>query len=224
MKMTPMIYGLARTGLSHNLASHAAAWLGSTASSDALGEPACDWVRYVFDISWQACVRHRHASARLGALDASLQPLNRDDFIPADCYTREFLQAILLRAVIAAAFNGGQLDELGRTQAQQKLCELGLSAEQTVFLLNEMQRPRSVRRLARDGKSVPIATAIYVMSVLTIDTTSVSTMLYLTALADELGLEPALAAQIHRSVDGQAAKASAHRRAHHARTAQLRAS
>ncbi|MEO1573435.1 MAG: DUF533 domain-containing protein [Pseudomonadota bacterium] len=212
MNTTPLIHDLARSGLSNSLAQQAAAWQGTRPVRGTPKDAQRDWVRHISDIAWQACVRYRHGQRRLAVLRAERRPdlsLDRNAFVPGDAFARDFLETVLLRAVVAAAVNGGQLDDAGRKGVLQRLCDNELSAgspagsgrEDRAGLMGEVQDPVSIKRLALQGQDLPAAATIYAASALAIHGGGASATLYLTALADALRIDSALAIHIQRCVE-----------------------
>ncbi|MFK7885494.1 MAG: DUF533 domain-containing protein [Gammaproteobacteria bacterium] len=197
MNLSRIFDALPRTRLSQTLTQHAA----GNAAPNASGR---DWVRIFGDIAWQACVRYRHGLLRAmpapGEPDSVL-PLQRDDFAPADPYTREFTEMVMLRAMIAVAANDDHFTDERRMSVLQRICELELSIDERMFLMQEIQQPLAIEQLARYGRTTHAATGIYAASLFTADLSTSSAMLYLTALADALALSPALVAQIHRCAE-----------------------
>ncbi|MFK8016508.1 MAG: DUF533 domain-containing protein [Gammaproteobacteria bacterium] len=202
MNLSHVIDAVTRSPLSDSLARSALHW-----QADSFGRVRYlprDWVRSTGDIAWQACVRYRHGlratATQSDSAEAALV-LDRDAFAPTDPYTRELIQYVLLRAMIAAASNDDQFDDQRRMLVLQRICSIDLTTEEKMFLMQEIQRPLSIRQLARYGRTLEASVGLYAASLLTADLSSPSAMLYLTALADALALSPALVAQIHRCAD-----------------------
>ena len=207
MNKTALIHGLARSGLSAPLAHRATQWHTTTPTREVPADNKRDWVRYVSDIAWQACVRDRHGQCRLAVLRNVRRPdllLDRNEFVPGTRFSRDYLESMLLRALVAAAISGGQLDEADRQVVLERLCRDNLCAEHRALLIHEVREPVSIRRLAHRGPDTPAAAMIYVVSLMAVDATEASATLYLTALADALGLDASLVAQIHHLVDRDA--------------------
>ena len=200
MNLTRTIDALTRSSLSDTLTRSAVA--AQTDSANPRSQR--NWVRYLGDVSWQACVRYRHGlsnSTNNGHLAEPMHALSRDDFAPSDPYTHDFAEYVMMRAMIAAAANDDGFDEQRRMAVLQRVCSLNIPTDEKMFLMQEIQRPLSITRLARYGRTTPAATGIYCASLHAADLSTSSAMLYLTALADALSLAPALVAQIHHCVD-----------------------
>jgi uncharacterized membrane protein YebE (DUF533 family) len=184
MNLSRIIDTLPHTTLSPTLAQHAS-------TSARRRRRRHDWIVTLGDIAWQACVLDRRSAVGL----------SRGDFTPRDPYTRDFVELVMLRAMIAAAASDDNFDDDQRLRVLQRICSLELSVEERMFLMQEIQRPLSITQLARYGRGVPASCGIYAASLLTADLTTSSALLYLTALADALALSPALVAQIHRCAE-----------------------
>ena len=77
---------------------------------------------------------------------------------------------------------------------------LDLDAEDRAFLLRELSRPVDLDALVAEAKTPELAAEIYAASLMAIDVSNQAESAYLQLLASRLGLEPALVAELQRTV------------------------
>ena len=107
----------------------------------------------------------------------------------------------LLQAMVAAARADGHVTRAERTAIEGKLARMGIAAEMQALIAAELDSPLDAGRIAGLARTEAEAVEIYAASLLVLDAAGPAEALYLTTLAERLGLEPALVAQVH----GQAA-------------------
>ena len=101
-----------------------------------------------------------------------------------------------LQAMIAAAYADGRLDPDEREAIMSSLKGAGLDSESQTFLASELDRPHSVQDLAASVQTPQEAIQLYTMARIAVADDSPAEERFLSALSQELGLDPRLAAQI----------------------------
>ena len=79
---------------------------------------------------------------------------------------------------------------------------LEVTAEDKVFVMDELRKPLDVDAVARAVRTPEEAAEIYTVSLLAIDLDSASERAYLALLAARLNLDEKLVAHLHATVDG----------------------
>lgn len=108
--------------------------------------------------------------------------------------------ATLVSAMIAAAKADGQIDADEHKAIFEKIEELDLSAEEKVFLFDQLNKPLDIDSLVAQAQTREQAVEIYIASLMAIEPDTQSEQAYLTMLAARLDLEPALTSHIHETV------------------------
>lgn len=126
-------------------------------------------------------------------------------FLPSqnDPAAHEELGLTLVRAMVAAARSDGRLDAKESQTIFQRIEALGLGAEETALLVEEMGRPVDMDGIIRSAKSPEIAAEVYVASLLAIDVDTTEEQSYLAMLAARLKLPRDLVTQLHQQVKEQ---------------------
>ena len=104
---------------------------------------------------------------------------------------------LLIRAMIAAGYADGHLDDDERERIFAEVPRMRLSTDDKALLFDELKRPVGIADLVRQASSPELAAEVYAASVLAIDETSVDGQLYLRSLAVALELPEALVASLH---------------------------
>jgi uncharacterized membrane protein YebE (DUF533 family) len=106
-------------------------------------------------------------------------------------------QALLyVRTMIAAAAADGQIDQAEQQQILGGLQHMGLGAEATQFLRQEISNPASVEEIVAAVKSPEAALQVYTAARLAIEPDTRDEQAFLQALANGLGVDAQLAAHI----------------------------
>ncbi len=103
----------------------------------------------------------------------------------------------LFRAMIAAANADQMIDATERSKILKQIEAAGITAEERTFIEQEFASPRTCDDIAREARSLGLATEAYTVSLLAIDIDSPAEALYLRLLASQLGLDAAALARIH---------------------------
>lgn len=104
----------------------------------------------------------------------------------------------LLRAMMAAARADGQIDAGERERISAQLQTLDLDADTLSAMGEELDRPADAKAVAKGADSPAAAAEIYLLSLLVIDEVNPEERAYLQTLATELGLSPALVAELEK--------------------------
>jgi uncharacterized membrane protein YebE (DUF533 family) len=138
--------------------------------------------------------------------------LRREQFIPQDPYTREFLDIVLLRAMITAAGSDGHIDDSRRMRILERICTLDMTTSEKMFLMEEIQRPLPCSELAGYGQTPDLAILVYSASVVAVDCSQGGSQRYLAGLAENMELPAALVAALHNGVTSPDASFTPRRR------------
>lgn len=104
--------------------------------------------------------------------------------------------SMYIRAMIAAANADGRIDDGERQKIFGALKQGGLEAEAEAFIQRELARPATIEDLAEGVTSQEQAAQIYTAARIAIDPDTTGENLFLSALANRLGIDPKLAAFI----------------------------
>ncbi|MBB3189273.1 tellurite resistance TerB family protein [Halomonas cerina] len=104
----------------------------------------------------------------------------------------------LLQAVIMAARADGHIDDQERALITEQIDALGADAELHDWVERQLQAPLDAEALARQADSPQAAREMYLVSVAVIDDQNPMERAWLDQLADALGLEAALKAELER--------------------------
>lgn len=161
-------------------------------------------------LAYQAYSRYRGGSAPPageGGGAAAAPEAQPPEFLPPaeDAAAQEALGTLLIQAMIAAAKADGRIDADESRQILEAMDQAGLDPEERRFLMAELNRPVDLGALALQARMVAQATEVYAASLLVIDGDSPQEQAHLDALAGHLGLDPALRAELHRSVEQERA-------------------
>ena len=106
----------------------------------------------------------------------------------------------VVQAMIAAAKADGVIDSTERAKISQRLDEAGLGAAERQRVAELLDQPMDLEAVVRDVDSSELAAEIYAASALAVHPASRVERGYLDMLGARLGIEPALAQEIDRSV------------------------
>lgn len=151
--------------------------------------------------NWQA---GKHASPAAAAETPLLPPPADSPFNPTHTAGQQSLGRNLLRAMIAAAKADGHIDAAEQSNIFAQMDRLNVSAEDKVFVMDELRRPLDVDAVANTARTPEEAAEIYTVSLLAIDVDNPSERAYLALLAARLRLDDKLVAHLHATVEGAA--------------------
>ena len=104
--------------------------------------------------------------------------------------------------MIAAAKADGHIDAAEQANIFAQMDKLNVSAEDKIFVMDELRKPLDVDAVARTARTPEEAAEIYTVSLLAIDVDNPSERAYLALLAARLKLDDRLVAHLHSTVDG----------------------
>jgi uncharacterized membrane protein YebE (DUF533 family) len=113
---------------------------------------------------------------------------------------QEALAVLSLRAMIMAAKADGLIDEHERQAIAGKLEDLGIGEAGRAWLTAEVARPIDVDGFAAEVPDAEAAVMVYAASLLGMHVDTAVETAYLARLADRLGLEPPVMAELHRAL------------------------
>jgi uncharacterized membrane protein YebE (DUF533 family) len=135
-----------------------------------------------------------------------LPPPPDTPFNPTSEADQQTLGRHLLRAMISAAKADGHIDATEQANIFAQMDRLNVSAEDKVFVMDELRKPLDVDSVASAARSPEEAAEIYTVSLLAIDVDNPAERGYLALLAARLKLDDKLVAHLHASVDGATEK------------------
>jgi uncharacterized membrane protein YebE (DUF533 family) len=107
---------------------------------------------------------------------------------------------LLIRAMIASANADGSIDAMERERIMTRFDGAGLTGEEREFLLKEMDAPRAAGEIVAATGSPASAAQVYAGSLLAVEVDTEAEKDYLENLRQALGLDPASAEAIARSI------------------------
>jgi uncharacterized membrane protein YebE (DUF533 family) len=113
-----------------------------------------------------------------------------------------------IRAMIAAAAADGHIDQEEQRRILGGLQQAGLDAAAEQFLAAEIARPATVAELASGLSSPEEALQVYTAARLAVDSNNAEERAFLSALAQALGIDDALAQQVDAAARGAASGAA----------------
>ncbi len=149
--------------------------------------------------NWQA---GKTAASVASAQTPLLPPPANTPFNPISNAEQQSLSRNLLRAMISAAKADGHIDAAEQANIFTQMDKLNVSAEDKVFVMDELRKPLDVDAMARAARTPEEAAELYTVSLLAIDVDNPSERAYLSLLAARLRLDEALVAHLHATVEG----------------------
>ena len=146
-------------------------------------------------LAYYAWKRHEAAKTGASAPHGAIEPPPAG-FLPSDGEEKQRLARVTLKAMINAAKADGQIDSDEKAKLFDRLGQVDLNATERAFLFEELARPIDTDGLVRESTSPAIAAQIYAASLLAIDADRPAEQAYLRDLAQKLGVDLALAAEI----------------------------
>lgn len=131
-----------------------------------------------------------------------LPPPADTPFNPASEADQQALGRNLLRAMISAAKADGHIDATEQANIFAKMDRLNVSAEDKIFVMDELRKPLDVDAVASAARTPEEAAELYTVSLLAIDIDNPSERGYLALLAARLKLDEKLVAHLHATVEG----------------------
>lgn len=141
---------------------------------------------------------------------ANAAPGSRFDFTPASLPQESFEevadennesgQLILMRAMIAAAFADGHIDETERQKIFAQVESMDLSVHEKAMLFDELRKPMSLSALVAEVPNAQTGIEVYAASASAIDLTQAASEQYLQSLANQLCLPNELVTNIHQQL------------------------
>lgn len=111
----------------------------------------------------------------------------------------------IVQAMISAARADGHIDELELQRITAQLESAGFEQDVSRFLLAEIGKPLDPERIAALADSPEAAAEIYLVSAMFIDNEVAQERNYLNSLAEAMGLDAQVTAQIESQLDGVSA-------------------
>jgi uncharacterized membrane protein YebE (DUF533 family) len=111
------------------------------------------------------------------------------------------IHLILIRAMISAAKADGHIDATERARIEQQISDLGITAEEQTFLIEQLRATSDPINIARLSESEEQATEIYLVSMLAVDIDTEEERRYLDRLGDALRLPTELRQNIEYEVN-----------------------
>ncbi|WP_404340776.1 tellurite resistance TerB family protein [Pseudoalteromonas mariniglutinosa] len=135
---------------------------------------------------------------------------NNFDFTPAKMAEHSFTQVVaddngngqllLMRAMIAAAYADGHIDETERQKIFAQVEEMDLSVHEKAMLFDELRKPMSLSELVQAVPDAQTGIEVYAASASAIDLKQPVSGQYLNVLANQLCLPQQLVQSIHQQL------------------------
>lgn len=106
----------------------------------------------------------------------------------------------LIRSMIAAAHADGVIDATERSNIMGRLGEAGLSADEQLFLIREMDAPWSIAQLSAGVNDATFASQLYAAALLAIDADTAAEQAHLQQLAAALRLSEQDVQTLHQQI------------------------
>ena len=162
-------------------------------------------------IAYSAYKRYQHNASPASASAApAWAGIDKERFAAAIENDGDSGAILIMRAMIAAAFADGHLDDQEKTRIFAELDRRQLSPGEKASLFDELKNPLTMSQIVEQVGSPEIGAEVYAASLVAIDETSADGQLYLSTLASALSIPQELAASIYEQVElarseGQAA-------------------
>ncbi|MBT0587640.1 tellurite resistance TerB family protein [Alteromonas oceanisediminis] len=136
-------------------------------------------------------------------------PAQQFDFTPARLNQQSFDevvednesgQMLLMRAMIAAAYADGHIDESERQRIFEQVDQLDLSVNEKALLFDELRKPLNLAELINQVPDAQSGIEVYAASASAIDLQQPASAEYLDALANQLCLPNELVSNIHQQL------------------------
>ena len=110
-------------------------------------------------------------------------------------------QLILMRAMIAAAYADGHIDETERQKIFAQVETMDLSVQEKAMLFDELRKPLGLSELVQAVPDAQTGIEVYAASASAIDLQQPVSGQYLEALANQLCLPRELVSSIHQQLE-----------------------
>ncbi|OCQ20860.1 hypothetical protein A7985_13780 [Pseudoalteromonas luteoviolacea] len=158
----------------------------------------------------QASNQQRDSAAYDQAMTGRSRPNRTFDFTPAKMPEQSFEevaeneegsgQLIIMRAMIAAAYADGHIDEIERQKIFAQVETMALSVTEKAMLFDELRKPMSLTELVQAVPNAQTGIEVYAASASAIDLHQSVSQQYLQALAQQLCLPRELVQSIHQEL------------------------
>ncbi|KZN47232.1 tellurite resistance TerB family protein [Pseudoalteromonas luteoviolacea] len=158
----------------------------------------------------QASNQQRDSAAYDQAIAGRSKPSSTFDFAPAKMPEQSFEevaekdggsgQLIIMRAMIAAAYADGHIDETERQKIFAQVETMALSVTEKAMLFDELRKPMSLTELVQAVPDAQTGIEVYTASASAIDLQQSVSQQYLQALAHQLCLPRELVQSIHQEL------------------------
>lgn len=145
-------------------------------------------VAAVGGLAYSAYRRYTQSASEGGSAQPAWQGISEERFEKAIADDASSNGLLLVRAMIAAGYADGHLDDDERNRIFSEVTRMKLSTEDKALLFDELKHPVGITDLVRQTSSPELAAEVYAASVIAIDETSVDGQLYLRSLAVALNL------------------------------------
>ena len=159
-------------------------------------------VAAVGGLAYSAYRRYQqNASATGGATSQTWTGIGEERFTAAIENDGDSGALLIVRAMIAAAFADGHLDDDEKNRIFGELERRQLSPAEKASLFDELRNPLTMSQLVAQVGSPEMAAEVYAASLVAIDETSPDGQLYLRTLASALSIPDELSASIYEQVE-----------------------
>ncbi|WP_105201661.1 tellurite resistance TerB family protein [Pseudoalteromonas sp. T1lg10] len=110
-------------------------------------------------------------------------------------------QLLLMRAMIAAAYADGHIDEAERQKIFASVENMALTVTEKAMLFDELRKPMTLSELVNTVPDAKTGIEVYAASVTAIDLQQAASTHYLEALANQLCIPRELVASIHNQLE-----------------------
>ena len=192
--LNKIIGGLASSGAVSGFAGGLAGGaLGSALTSKKGRKVAGSALKYgavaaVGGLAYSAYRRYTQGAQEGGSAKPAWQGISEQRFEKAIADDGSSNGLLLVRAMIAAGYADGHLDDDERNRIFAEVTRMKLSTEDKALLFDELKHPVGIADLVRQTSSPELAAEVYAASAIAIDGTSVDGQLYLRSLAVALNL------------------------------------
>jgi uncharacterized membrane protein YebE (DUF533 family) len=152
-------------------------------------------------LAYQALKRFQAQQAGQKEVAAAQAPPPDSGFHPSQAPGgADAVSGVLVKAMVAAAQADGVIDEDEQSRLAGRLDQLGMSSADRGALIQQLRTPVDPQELVDAATSPELALQIYAASALAVKIDSPTERSYLDRLANDLGVDPGLKAQVEQSV------------------------
>ncbi|ESP92625.1 MULTISPECIES: tellurite resistance TerB family protein [Pseudoalteromonas] len=146
----------------------------------------------------QAMAKRSHSHRTFDFQPASMPEQSFEQVVEDDTGSGQLL---LMRAMIAAAYADGHIDETERQKIFAQVETMTLSVQEKAMLFDELRAPMSLNELVAAVPNAQTGIEVYAASASAIDLKQAVSLQYLQALANQLCLPRELVNSIHQQLD-----------------------